>query len=142
MSTKPISLQLTQISVQELHLIKSKDDFNTDESGFSLGLAIGFPDEIENTQDANHFAVTFKSEFQIKEGFILKVEYQSIFEADTPLDESVKESKFLTVNAPAIAFPFFRAFIATFLTNAGFEPVILPSINFMKFSEQNESKDD
>ena len=93
---------------------------------------------MESSQNTQHFAVTFKSEFQIKEGFILKVEYQSIFETDTPIDDQVKKSKFLTVNAPAIAFPFFRAFIATFLTNSGFEPIILPSINFMKLSEQDK----
>ncbi len=138
MSNRPISLQLKHFNVQELHLTKLRDELESNENGFSLGVAIGVSDEMESSQNTQHFAVTFKSEFQIKEGFILKVEYQSIFETDTPIDDQVKKSKFLTVNAPAIAFPFFRAFIATFLTNSGFEPIILPSINFMKLSEQDK----
>ncbi|MDO9831140.1 protein-export chaperone SecB [Glaesserella parasuis] len=140
MSNEQISLQLKQNSVQELQFKKSKDSFDNDKGEFSLELAIGFPDDSESTENNNHFAVTFKSEFQIKEGFILKVEYQSIFECDHSINEQFKRSRFPTVNAPAIAFPFFRAFIATFLTNAGFEPIILPSINFMELDRKNKSQ--
>ncbi|RDE66759.1 hypothetical protein DPV96_06925 [Aggregatibacter segnis] len=135
MSNKSMSLQLKKVSVQEIHLSKSKDELDPKENGFSLGVAIGIPDD---SQDSKLFAVTFKSEFQIKEGFILKVEYQSIFESNIPIDKDFKQNKFLTINAPAIAFPFFRAFIATFLTNSGFEPIILPSINFNKLNQKDE----
>ena len=133
MSDNPISLQLKKTTVQELHLTNSKGNLDINESSFSLALAIGLPDSEQEINPKN-FAVTFKSEFQLKEGFILKVEYQSIFETDIPIDEEIKNGKFLTVNAPAIAFPFFRAFIATFLISSGFEPIILPSINFKGMS--------
>lgn len=130
-----ITLQLKKNNVQELHLTRSKEKLDTNESAFSLGMAVGLPEEAD---DRNHFAITFKSEFQIKEGFILKVEYQSIFETDVLIDDNFKNSRFITVNAPAIAFPFFRAFIATFLTSSGFEPIILPSINFLKLSQEQK----
>ena len=134
-----ILLQLKETKVQELHLTKTKEKFDTGECGISLGLAVAILDDAMD--DRKHFAVTFKSEFQIKEGFILKVEYQSIFETDIPIDNTIKNSekqRILTVNAPAIAFPFFRAFIATFLVNSGFTPVVLPSINFMKLNQDQE----
>lgn len=135
-----ISLQLVNTIVQELHLTKAKEKFDTNESAFSLGLAVGLPEE--NSNDCKNFDVTFKSEFQLKEGFILKVEYRAIFETDVPIDATIKngnKKSFLTVNAPAIAFPFFRAFIATFLTNSGFIPIILPSINFLKLSQEQDN---
>ena len=131
--TDNVTLQLEKTSVQELHLTKSKEQFDISKYAFSLGLAVGFPDEPD---DCNHFAITFKSEFQIKEGFILKVEFQSIFKTNVPIDDNFKNSKFITVNAPAIAFPFLRAFVATFLTNSGFEPIILPSINFLNLKQK------
>lgn len=129
-----VTIQLKKTEVQELHLTRSKEKLDTNESAFSLGMAVWLPEE---ANDRNRFDITFKSEFQIKEGFILKVEYRSEFKTDAPIDDNFKKSRFLTVNAPAIAFPFFRAFIATFLTNSGFEPIILPSINFLKLSQDN-----
>lgn len=128
-----MNLQMIKSSVIDLKLSKTSDT-SSEEANFSLNLAIGFPDD---KNDLSHFAVTFMSEFQIKEGYLIEIEYQTIFQTDKDIDDDFKNSNFPKVNAPAIAFPFFRAFIATFLVNAGFEPIILPSINFVKLKEEN-----
>lgn len=123
---------MVKSSVIALDLSKALNT-NDDGANFSLNLGVGFPDD-EN--DFTHFVVTFDSEFQIKEGFIVKIKHQSIFKTDKSIDDDFRNSNFPKVNAPAIAFPFFRAFVATFLVNAGYEPIVLPSINFVELNKK------
>ncbi|MEZ0607675.1 protein-export chaperone SecB [Fibrella sp. WM1] len=40
-----------------------------------------------------------------------------------------QSSKFLTENAPAIVFPYIRAYISTLTTQAGIDPIVLPTMN-------------
>ncbi|ENM3932477.1 protein-export chaperone SecB [Vibrio cholerae] len=60
----------------------------------------------------------------------LDIKYVALFEGDDEFDEEFQQSAFPRVNAPAIAYPFLRAFIGTFLLNGGYEPIMLPSVNF------------
>lgn len=62
------------------------------------------------------------------------VSSRGIFESDTEIDLEFLNSSMVQVNAPAILFPFIRAFINTITTNAGYNPLILPAINFSKIS--------
>ena len=41
-------------------------------------------------------------------------------------------------NAPAIAFPYVRVFISNITLNAGYNPIVLPSFNFIKLAEENK----
>jgi len=70
---------------------------------------------------------------KIEDEFNLSIEYATKFLADDDIDEEFKESHFVKVNAPAIAYPFLRAYIGNFTLNSGFSPIILPTINFTKF---------
>lgn len=54
---------------------------------------------------------------------------------DGVVDDSFKSSNFPKVNAPAIAFPYLRAFISNLTLQAGYKPIVLPSINFNKLAE-------
>lgn len=48
------------------------------------------------------------------------------------IDDAFKNHPLMKVNAPAIVFPYLRAFISTLTVNAGFvTPIILPTFNFM-----------
>ena len=44
----------------------------------------------------------------------------------------------ISSNAPAILFPYFRAYISTLTSLSGMQPVILPTINFARMLEQQE----
>lgn len=66
---------------------------------------------------------------------------KSTFETESEIDKDYLESPMVNVNAPAIVFPFLRAFINTISTNAGYNPIILPAINFAKFSNENKHKE-
>ncbi len=53
------------------------------------------------------------------------------FEFDKDLTDSEKES-FFKINAPAILFPYVRAYISTLTSLSGINPIILPTINLSK----------
>ena len=121
-----IMLQLKSSKVVSLILEESKD--TVEKTGFNLDVGTKIPVE----DNAQNFSIELRTELQLKEGYIVKIVYLSEFETNQPIDDDFRNSNFPKVNAPAIVFPFFRAFISTFLLNAGYEPIILPSINFTK----------
>jgi preprotein translocase subunit SecB len=59
---------------------------------------------------------------------IIKVKAQGFFEFDSDLKLEEKEIFFRT-NAPAILFPYVRAYITTLSSLSGVNPVILPTLN-------------
>ncbi len=69
----------------------------------------------------------------------VELDYVAIFECSTKIDKEFLESSFVKISAPAIGFPYVRAFISNLSLQAGFPPIMLPSINFVQFSQQQES---
>jgi preprotein translocase subunit SecB len=61
---------------------------------------------------------------------ILHIESMAYFQTTTPINDEFKESAFVNISSPAIAFPFLRSFINTLTSNAGMAPIILPAFNF------------
>lgn len=61
----------------------------------------------------------------------IDVEMRGFFEFDKDLKDQEKVS-FFTGSAPAIMFPYIRAYISTLTGIAGIEPIILPTINFVE----------
>ena len=70
-----------------------------------------------------------KTEFK-KLCFILGFKRSEINLLLDNIDKNLLENPFLHVNAPAIAYPFLRAYIANLLLISGYDPLMLPSINF------------
>ncbi|GAB2633459.1 protein-export chaperone SecB [Belliella aquatica] len=95
---------------------------------FDLSTWHSFPEESESI-----FLVGFKIKVNDL-NFDLNVECTFRFEVDKKITDEFKLSHFPKVNAPAIAFPFLRAFISNFTLQAGVNPVILPSINFTEIN--------
>ena len=58
---------------------------------------------------------------------------------DEKITEDFKLSSFSKINAPAIAFPYLRAFVSNLTLQSGLEPVILPSINFVQLANNDSS---
>ena len=78
----------------------------------------------------NTFSVEFGLEVTVEKSYRLTLKYASEFETDSEFDDDFKNSSFVRINAPAIAFPFIRSYVAHITLIAGFESVILPSVNF------------
>lgn len=67
---------------------------------------------------------------------IFSCKFIARFECDNVITDEFKNSNFPRVNAPAIAYPFLRAFVNNYFVNAGYNPVLLPTYNFTKFSKR------
>lgn len=85
-----------------------------------------FDEEVDD-----EYAVSFVGSFE-NEIFDLKTEFIAVFGTSEKIEDDFKESDFVKINSPAIAFPFLRSFIATFTLNAGVPPFVLPAYNFVQ----------
>lgn len=126
-----MNLQLESTRVNSLSLTSSSD---VQDGRLDFGVATAFAEQ----QDINTFLIVFDFEVHLKEGMILTLEYCAKFELEQPITDEFKESKFSKINAPAIAYPFARAFISNFLLNAGYEPILIPSVNFVKLYQESQ----
>lgn len=64
----------------------------------------------------------------------IKVKTVGLFEYDEGADDELKDS-FFNVNAPAILFPYTRAYVAALTTLSGYNAINLPTINFAAKAE-------
>ncbi len=91
----------------------------------------------------NRFAKVFYVDVKIpnqrfNEIINIKTEYHTVFESIHQIDNDFLESDFAKISAPAIGFPYLRAFVSTLSIQAGLAPIILPSINFVQFEKESE----
>lgn len=102
------------------------------EDNFNLKFTSAFSED-----EANKFIVKFDVTLTSDNGVSISLEYVGLFETDAEITEEFQQGKFVTINAPAITFPYLRSFITTFTVNAGLPPVILPTINFQALVDAN-----
>jgi preprotein translocase subunit SecB len=121
--------QLESWRVTELNfLIRESVD---KEGGFQISLDQKFPEEYPNI-----FIVGFKLDLNDSE-FTMDLRASFIFRCEEEILEEFKVSDFPRINAPAIAFPFLRAYISNLTLQSGIRPLMLPSINFIELAKDN-----
>ena len=125
-----------KIQLENWKVIKANfetlSDKPRDENSFDLTTGHFFPEDIDDS-----FGVGF--EIDVKDNdFDLFVEAIFMFKLDEKITEEFKLSNFPKINAPAIAFPFLRSYISNLTLQSGFDPVILPSINFVQAAKERE----
>jgi preprotein translocase subunit SecB len=123
-------LQVTSIQYKS----DTFDKLITDELKTTLNLKTGFSDDNNKI-----FSIIFTLKL-INEEFQLEIEAIAHFGTIESINEDFKNSPFLKINAPAIAYPYLRAFISTLILNMGFSPVVLPTVNFVAMNKQTEKK--
>lgn len=69
----------------------------------------------------------------------LKIEIESIGYFSFENFDKKSLSNFLFVNAPAILFPYLRAYISSLTTLSGIKPIVLPTLNLTSLREDLES---
>lgn len=132
-----MKIQLKSWRVSNLNLSLLDENVKRKNNSFDLETGNFYSKE----KDSSIFGVGFKITIQDKL-FDLVVEAIFDFELlDEKITDEFKLSSFPKVNAPAIAFPYLRAFISNLTLQSGLEPVILPSINFVQI-ENKESETD
>lgn len=96
--------------------------------------------KVENPETEEEKKI-FKVEFDVRVSntertLTLFVKYHVVFRCEKEVTQEYLNSSIIKINASAIAFPFVRSFITTITANAGYPPVYLPSINFVKLLSQ------
>jgi len=128
-----MNIQLVGSIVDDLSLYKTSEPLGD----MKFSLITAFSEDSINT-----FAIIFNLKIQVGKDRILTVKYISEFEADQDITEEDRTSHFFFINAPAIAYPFLRAYIANFMLSSGFNPEILPSINFVKLAKDKKQHEE
>jgi preprotein translocase subunit SecB len=114
-------------------IIRSFIERNDKES--SKKISLGFsPKGFINKNDSN---------FQLQLGMKIEDENKSFnIEIDAVANYTFEDkesldnlSKFFYVNAPALLFPYIRAYISTLTNLSGFEPINLPTLNMTRLGE-------
>ena len=130
-----MNLRLIKQIVIECELIDystSNENEVKDSEMFSLDYEV-------NKLESKKFQVRFILNITDKKIFSLGVCHLFTFETDEEIisDETeFSKNKIFNQNAPAIAYPYVRAFISTLMLNAGYPPLMLPSINLVEYSKR------
>ena len=122
------SIQLRQTQVKAVDFQLTNDEL--DEGKMEMSFGVGYDDGEDST-----FLVTFNITITA-ESYSLKLAYMAVFETSEPINDEFRSSHFPVVNAPAIAYPFMRAFISNLTMNASYNPLILPAVNFQALNER------
>lgn len=107
-----------------------------EESKYELTFSIAY---MEGADDRYAVIFNFSSHLP-SQALRLDVTYIAEFKVSEPVSPEFKDSHFARVNSPAIAFPYLRAFVSNFLLSSGYEPMILPSINFQALDAERRQK--
>ena len=99
-------------------------------------------EQIYPTTNLRSFVIRFNVTVMNTEEFDISVIYDAVFKTNEDVDDEFKNSHFPNINAPAIAYPFLRSYISFLTLNSGFEPAILPTINFVDFLKTPKETDE
>ena len=121
---KNLSFKINDIQIEK----------KTKKNSFNLSMGHFFSEE-----NSKEFGIGFRINIKDEE-FNILMEMVFLFVLDEDVDEKFKQSDFLTINAPAIAFPYVRSYISNLTLQSGFSPIILPSVNFVKLAKKISNK--
>lgn len=87
-------------------------------------------------EQGSGFLLSFECELSHKEGLELQLVFIAEFKTDKEIGEDFFNTGFAKVNAPAIAYPFLRAYIANLFVASGYDALMLPTVNFQAMAEK------
>ncbi len=127
----------SKLQFQDFTVIKSYIELNTDlvdKKGLSINI-IPKGKFIARKEGGSEFILTIDLRInEEKKDFVeINVISQGLFICD--FDSGEEESKmksYLITNAPAIVFPYIRAYISTLTTVSGISAIVLPTLNLSK----------
>lgn len=125
-----MKLQIQEYKISELHLDKRLSDQKREKMEMNLQVA-----QTRDPKSSKSFLIAFKikllsAEFQLGLTMVFK------FIADCEITDEFMNGTFPKINAPAIAFPYVRAYISNLTLQSGYTAIMLPSINFVELSKK------
>jgi len=132
-----MNIRLKHIQFTEIQYKVSTFDPNitTDGLSSSLDMNVYFSPEEEHL---NYFDVRFNLNMKKEGQFALSLRADAHFTTDKNISKNDQSSPLLKINAPAIAFPYLRAFVSNLTMNSGYNPIILPTFNFVQMAKENQ----
>lgn len=128
-----MKIQLKGWKVKQLSFkINDKPSKVSKKNSFNLSVGHSFSEDNDREFGIGFIIMIRDAEFSIK------LEMLFLFQIDQHIDEDFKQSDFVKINAPAIAFPYVRSYISNFTLQSGFDPIILPSVNFVTLGKNND----
>jgi len=141
------TVQQALLRLESFHLAKL--NFNLDDTLWRSS-EINDPEyritftHVTNESADNLFGVMFEVSVKNPENtFILDFEFLGMFETQgfKISKEELDKNPFFRINAPAIMFPYIRAFVSNFMLTSGFKPLILPAINFSQTKKIEDTQE-
>lgn len=100
----------------------------------SKNIKLGFSPSGEVFKDEKKFILLLEiSVSDKKKSFNMDIEAEATFEYDNMDDDKLE--KFLIMNAPALLFPYIRAYISNITALSGISTVLLPTLNMTGLSD-------
>lgn len=132
-----MNIRLLETKVGRVHFELSHSEEVLEKDGLDFNLNYK---AVYTEKQAQVFAITFSLKLSDPAEFVLELEYTAWFATSEPIDTVFKNSDWTAVNAPAIAFPYLRAYVTNFTVMNGMEPQILPTINFVEMVKREKKK--
>ena len=130
-----------QIKLETVQFTDIKYNVGTFEKEISNQLDTGLKFKTIFSDDDKAYALEFEIQLtNVEPMFSLYIKATAHFSTTEVIDEEFKKSPFLDINSPAIVFPFIRAYIANLTLSSGYNPIVLPSYNFVKIAEGKQKK--
>ena len=123
--------QEAQFRFLDFKVVKSIYQIDTQKfkQGGKLEVNFKFPTELDFTQKN---LISFPMEVLIEnedKSLRIQVGIIGIFESDVDI---TKEKSFVEISAPAIIFPYIRAYVSNLTSMSGIQPILLPTYNMTK----------
>ena len=123
--------QEAQFRFIDFRVVKSIYQIDTQKfkQGGKLDVNFKFPTDLDYAQEK---LINFPMEVLIEnedKSLRIQVGVIGIFESDVDI---TKEKSFIEVSAPAIIFPYIRAYVSNLTSMSGIQPILLPTYNMTK----------
>lgn len=123
--------QEAQFRFLDFKVVKSIYQIDTQKfkQGGKLEVNFKFPTELDFTKKN---LISFPMEVLVEnedKSLRIQVGIIGIFESDVDL---TKEKSFVEISAPAIIFPYIRAYVSNLTSMSGIQPILLPTYNMTK----------
>jgi len=127
-----MKIKLDHVQFTEITYNVSTFDLDiTEELESSFEMSLLFSEE-----SPNYFCVVFELNMSKDDVFELSLKANAHFTTDKNISKSEQSSPLLKINAPAIAFPYLRTFVSNLTLNSGYNPIILPTFNFVQMAQE------
>lgn len=127
-----MKFQLVKNKIKRLNIEPINGEIEQKNS-FSFTHSCNFDDK-----EMKVFIISFKFELISGRNYKLDFMHDFYFQTDEDITDEFLKSHYPSVNAPAIAYPYVRAFVANLLLNAGLESVLLPAVNFVEHAKSQK----